>query len=138
MRKGSNRPHPVKKHQKADRRSVGKVGEPPTWEQCRASNCLKKPSSAHGLCHDHGKQIADAFERFYLAAQNVVEDLAIWEIKSLPEAQIDNPFIRHCDRFLEDAIPHWLENQDALEKIEIRNRPVPTEERGRRNQRKIR
>ena len=126
VRKGPNLPKPAKKHHEVDRRSVGKVGEPPTWDQCRAPNCLKKPSSAHGLCHDHGKQIADAFELFYVAAQKVVEGLATWEIKPLPKAQIDDPFIRHCDQFLEDAIPHWLEDQDAPEKIESRRKQRKT------------
>jgi hypothetical protein len=126
VRKKQSPSKPLKKHHEVDRRSVGKVGEPPTWDQCRAPNCLKKPSSAHGLCHDHGKQIADAFELFYVAAQKVVEGLATWEIKPLPKAQIDDPFIRHCDQFLEDAIPHWLEDQDAPEKIESRRKQRKT------------
>jgi hypothetical protein len=73
-----------------------------------------------------------------MAAQNLVEDLSFANIRVLPVASVDDPFIRHCDRFLEEAIPYWLEDQeDALENIEIQARWVPTEEiRGRKERTK--
>jgi hypothetical protein len=103
---------------------------------CRVPECPKTSESDHGLCREHRDQIADGFPRFYLAAQNLVEDLSFASIRVLPVASFDDPFIRHCDRFLEEAIPHWLEDQDALENIEIRDRCVPTEERRGRKQRR--
>ncbi len=104
---------------------------------CRVPECPRTPDGDHGLCLDHRDQIANGFQRFYVAAQSLVEDLSFANIRLLPVASVDDPFIRHCDRFLEEAIPHWLDDQDALLKnIEIRDRCVPTEARPRRKQRR--
>ena len=111
-RKTSKRSRPAKNQNEADCRAAGKFGRRPTRHHCRVPDCREKPASVHGLCRDHQVQIADAFERFYVAAQKVVEDLVVCDIKSLPEAQIDNPFIRHCDGFLNDAIRYTLWDQE--------------------------
>jgi hypothetical protein len=119
-RERSNRPHREKKQNRADRQAADNLGDRPTSDNCRVSGCPREPSSAYGLCPDHRNKIADAFEQFYVAAQNVIENLAVCDIKGLPEAQIDDPFIRRCDRFLKHTMPHWLEDQDASSKIRTR------------------
>ena len=81
---------------------------------CHVPECPKMPEANHGLCRDHRDYIIDAFEQFYVAAQNLVEALALANIKVLPEAAIDNPFIRLCDRFLNVAVPFWFGNQDSV------------------------
>jgi hypothetical protein len=122
----------VENQSKAHRLSADKVGQRATSDHCCVPDCRKKPVSAHGLCLGHREQIADAFERFYMAAQNVVEDLVICDIKSLPKAKIDNPFIRHCDRFLNDAIRHWLQDHNALRSNQTENPKRSIGERSRR------
>jgi hypothetical protein len=87
-------------------------------------DCREKAASAHGLCCRHRNLIAEAFERFYVAAQNVVENLATWNFKSLPDAQIDSLFIRDCDDFLTNAVVNWLDDQ-KLTSVPGRRRSNP-------------
>lgn len=77
--------------------------------RCRVPSCVKKTRLVHGLCHKHRDQIAYAFEQFYLAAQGLIEDLQSCDLKVLPSARIDNPFIRLCDRFVNDALSQQFE-----------------------------
>lgn len=90
---------------------------------CRFRDCPKTPEANHGLCRAHRAHISDAFQQFYVAAQNLVEDLALADIKVLPEATVDSPFIRLCDRFLNVAVPFWFDNQEVRPKTETR-RPL--------------
>jgi hypothetical protein len=128
----STRPRLVKNQNKADRPSADKLVRRLTSDHCCVPDCRKKPVSAHGLCLGHRDQIADAFKRFYVAAQNVVEDLVICDIESLPEAEIDNPFIRECDRFLDGAIRFWLEHHTDLRSIQTQTPKRSIGERARR------
>ena len=97
-RKAPDQPRRLGKRDNIDHISTDELRDLTGSVYCRVPECPKKrASAAHGLCRDHRHKIADAFQGFYVATQNVVERLAIWDIKPLPEAQINNPFIRHCD-----------------------------------------
>jgi len=120
-RKAPDQPRRLGKRDNIDHISTDELRDLTGSVYCRVPECPKKrASAAHGLCRDHRHKIADAFQGFYVATQNVVERLAIWDIKPLPEAQINNPFIRHCDHFINDVVPHWFEFEEALHNTETR------------------
>jgi hypothetical protein len=121
MFKKSNRPHLVKNRKGSGLRQA---------DLCRFADCQKKPASVYGLCLDHRNQIAGGFERFYIAAQNIVEDLSICAIRVLPEAQIDSQFLQHCDRFLEKAVLSWSMEREAFLNVQDGKSKRSTKENG--------
>ena len=116
----SNRPDRQTKQSRAARQATDNLAGHPTSHNCRVPGCPRKPSSAQGLCDDHWNKVTAAFEQFYVAAQNVIASLTVCDIKVLPEARIDDPFIQRCDRFLQHTMPHWLEDQKASSNVQGR------------------